>query len=267
MDPSSHQESSDGSILSTELDIEDISVPSGPSWYDDRLLGFDLETTSLDTSEALPVQYAFVLKRSGVPLHYDSKSAIVNPGVEIPDTAAAIHHIDTARARAEGIPLEQAAQRTVQRILWASEQHIPLVGYNLAYDLTIVDRMARQLLGSGLVDRGWCGPVIDVYVLDKQLDMYRSGSRKLVDVAQHYNVGFDGAHDAHADVVGTLNVLLAMIEQYDLLQSPLDEWWQCQIEWRKEQCASYSEYRVGRGQPPVPAHEYHWPIYDFGASG
>lgn len=51
-------------------------------------------------------------------------------------------------------------------------------------------------------------PVIDIYVLDKALDRYRRGSRKLAVMAENYRVamGDAGAHDAGADVIASLRI-------------------------------------------------------------
>lgn len=262
MDRAQNPETPDGQMwAATALDVEGVSRPAGKHWFDGQLLGFDLETTSLDTRVSLPVQYAFVLKHAGAPLQYHSKSAIVNPEVEIPASAVAIHGITTQRCQEEGISLQQAVVGIVRRVLWAAERGIPLVGFNISYDLTIVDRLAQQHMGASLPAQGWDGPVLDVLVLDKQLDPYRKGSRKLLDMAQHYGVPFEGAHDAVADVIATLNVLLAMVPRFPELQHPAQQWWRDQIRWRRTQSESYSKYRVGKGQMPVPDHEHHWPIY------
>lgn len=266
MDLDQHSDTSDGSMLyATALDVEDVSLPPGNNWFDGQLLGFDLETTSLDTRVSLPVQYAFVLKQAGVPLRYHSKSAIVDPGVDVPEDVVKIHGITTDRCRSEGTPLLETIKHIVDRFLWASGIGIPLVGFNISYDLTIIDRLAREYLGSGLVAMGWDGPVLDVFVLDKQLDKYRSGSRKLSSTAKHYNVALEVAHDAAADVMATLGVLMVMIQRFTELQRPPAGWWKDQVQWRREQSESFSVYRVRNGQPPIASHEHHWPIYKFEA--
>ena len=45
----------------------------------------------------------------------------------------------------------------------------------LDYDLTILETQARELFGSGPVEQGWCGPVLDAGVIDRHFDPDRKG--------------------------------------------------------------------------------------------
>jgi DNA polymerase-3 subunit epsilon len=75
---------------------------------------------------------------------------------------------------------------------------MPLIAYNASYDLTVLDAELRRH-GHPPLTIG--GPVIDPLVLDRALDRYRRGSRKLAAACEHYQVRLDGAHDAAADAL------------------------------------------------------------------
>ena len=49
-------------------------------------------------------------------------------------------------------------------------------------------------------------PVLDPRVLDKHIDPYRRGGRKLTDLCAHYKVALDGAHSADADAIAACRV-------------------------------------------------------------
>jgi DNA polymerase-3 subunit epsilon len=69
------------------------------AWRDGPLLGFDLETTGIDTKRDVPVQVALVWTEADRVVTADTW--LVNPGRDIPDEAIAIHGISSERARLE----------------------------------------------------------------------------------------------------------------------------------------------------------------------
>ena len=72
------------------------------------------------------------------------------------------------------MPLEEAVGIITDKLLWASNADIPLVGTNVSYDLSIMNLIADLSL--------WVGCVIDVYVMDRHYDQYRKGKRTLTDL-------------------------------------------------------------------------------------
>ena len=71
-------------------------------WHRGRLVAFDLETTGVDVETARIVTAAVVridvAARTSHPTEW-----LVDPGIEIPAEASAIHGVTTERARAEGV--------------------------------------------------------------------------------------------------------------------------------------------------------------------
>ncbi len=138
------------------------------AWATGEVLGLDFETTGVDRFSDVPVSYALVLVVEGVVVR--SWSGLIDPGCEIPVEATAVHGISTERARAEGMPLDQAIGLVADAVVAAGRRGVPLVGMRLDYDLTILDRFSSGLFGVGLTERGWRGPVLDAGVIDRHVD-------------------------------------------------------------------------------------------------
>src|SRR5271166_1661749 len=150
------------------------------SWCGGELLGFDLETTGVDRFSDVPVSYALITCVAGEVV--ERAGGMVDPGREIPVGATAVHGISTARARAEGRPLAEVTEHLAASLVAASQRSVPLVGMNLSYDLTMIDTQCRELDGRGLIERGWSGPALDALPIDRQVDRYRRGPRRLEDL-------------------------------------------------------------------------------------
>jgi len=76
------------------------------AWHTDWMAAFDLETTGTDPETARIVTATIVHIKGA---QTETQSWLVNPGIEIPAEAAAIHGVTTERARAEGIAPATAA--------------------------------------------------------------------------------------------------------------------------------------------------------------
>jgi DNA polymerase-3 subunit epsilon len=185
-----------------------------------------------------------------------SDARLIDPGVDIPEEATKIHGLTAERCKAEGIDLGFAVAHIVDKVRWAKDMGVPLVGMNVAYDLTILDRLSAGDLGESL------GYVIDLFVLDKQVDRYRRGSRKLSAMCQTYGVSLEDAHDSRSDVTATILAVIELARRYPALaDTELPELHHFQVGWRREQVESLSDYFVGKGDPAIPVSEYSWPIY------
>jgi DNA polymerase-3 subunit epsilon len=167
-------------------------------WTDGRLVAFDLETTSVDPEEARIVQAAVVECGGGKPTF--DLSLVVDPGVEVPEAAAAIHGYTTERVRAEGTPAAEAVPALVEVLAAGLGGGAPLVAFNARYDLTVLDREARRHGAAPLQERVELA-VVDPFVLDRWLERYRKGSRRLDAQVAHWRASLDGAHDATADAL------------------------------------------------------------------
>jgi len=176
------------------------------SWEDGDLVGFDLETTGVDTSNDRVVTgcvyHVPAVREDGVRPPATIYSWLADPGIEIPEGATKVHGITTEHARENGHPANEVIEDMVDVLHSFVFQRQPIVGANLQYDLTLLDRECRRHGLPTLADRspsGLLAPVIDVMVIDRAIDPYRKGGRKLGELAEHYRVGLDDAHNSTAD--------------------------------------------------------------------
>lgn len=231
-------------------------------------LVLDTETTGVDPLEArLVTAYVGVMSQDGTILI--GQEFLADPGVEIPEAAAAVHGITTEYVREHGRH-PGAVLGDLGGIL-ASTRHLPIVAYNASYDLTLLLQEAkRHLPDEGgrffeqlLRERS----VIDPLVLDRRLDKYRRGSRKLIDTARHYGVELseEEAHGAAADAIAGGRVALAVLREFPQIAPPrfsFQELHHSQIEWKREQAASLQAYFRTTGGKPDAVVSGDWPIQE-----
>lgn len=216
-------------------------------WFASPMLGLDFETTGVDVEQDRIVTAALVEIGPGgaSPSHF-----VIDPGIEIPDAAARIHGWTTERVRAEGGKPVELLEIVAENLAQSMRAGVPIVGMNLAFDFTVQDRELRRHGLATLEQRlgGPIRPVIDVYVLDKQIS-WRKGSRKLVDMAVHYGVELgEGAHDAVADVLAAARIAYKIGRGDERVGSmSLDELHDAQVRWRAEQQASLASYFARQG--------------------
>jgi DNA polymerase-3 subunit epsilon len=228
-------------------------------WTEGEVLGLDLETTGVDRFTDVPVSYALVSVVDGVAVR--SWSGLIDPGREIPPDATAVHGITTERARADGMPLDAAIALVSDAVVASGQRGVPLIGMKLDYDLTMLDVLGIKSCGRGLAARGWCGPVLDVGVLDRHFDAERPGRRTLSDLCEHYDVELDGAHDAWADAVASVRVLFALADRYcTLRRADLARLHEAQIGWHRQWAEDCEAWRLGQGMPPTDPRDYMWPV-------
>jgi DNA polymerase-3 subunit epsilon len=258
-------------------------------WHLGPMAGFDLETTGVDVEADRVLTAAYADFTPGRPP--DLWHRMCDPGIDIPDGATAVHGITTERARAKGCDPAVLLGELVQRLFRSAIAGVPIVGMNLAFDLTMLDRDCRR---HGVTPLGELvtevAPVVDVLVVDKWVDQYRKGHRTLVDLAERYRIRHDGAHDAAEDClaacrvawrIGTLahmpgeQLRRAFADRPDwqftqpknrfavLGAMPLTELHWAQARWRAEQAASLEEY-LRRTDDGVRVDPW-WPVRPYAA--
>ena len=200
---------------------------------------FDLETTGVDVRTARIVTACVaLLDASGAVV--SRRDWLADPGVEIPEGAAAVHGISTERARAEGRPAVEVVAEIVDELRAVLGRGTPLVVYNAPYDLTLLAFEAARHGVAPLVDPA---PVVDPLVIDKAVDRYRKGKRTLEAAAAHYGVALDGAHDAGVDAIAAGLVAREIAEQHAAALPPtLAELQTAQAAWHEQQADSFEDY-------------------------
>jgi DNA polymerase-3 subunit epsilon len=186
------------------------------TWWTGAALGFDTETDGPEPTEARIITGAMVLVTPGN--EPNAMELMIQPERDIPQDAIDVHGITTERATQEGALREVGIAQIAATIGELACPEIPMVGHNVSYDLTLLDRELRRLelgclviedknhpLGGSVVMLIGNKPVtrfyvIDTMVIDKAVDRYRPGKRKLAVTAEHYGVPMaeGSAHGATA---------------------------------------------------------------------
>ncbi len=236
---------------------EPLALFDVPEWV--RVVGvFDLETTGVDVvSDRIVTAHVGLLDASGAAL--SARDWLADPGVPIPEGAAAIHGISTAHARAHGRPAAQVVGEVVGALRGLLDAGIPVVAYNAPYDFSLLKHEAVRHGIDPIVDPF---PVIDPLVVDKAYDRWRRGKRTLSVVAEHYAVRLDGAHEAAADAVAAGRVAQALAERFaPWLPETAQELHTRQIAWARAQAASLTDYFIQIGRlDPGDRLDGSWPI-------
>jgi DNA polymerase-3 subunit epsilon len=226
------------------------------TWLDGPLCGFDLETTGTDVEEDRIVTGCVGFARQ--PGDWQPRTWLINPGVPIPEQATAVHGITDDQAAQGEDPVQalEAIDRALQAAWFAGA---PVIGFNISYDLTLLDRELRRHLGRPLQVSG---PVLDGLVIDKHIDPYRRGSRKLTAVCEHYGVPLgDDAHAADADAFAAVRVVWKICSDTGLPME-LVELHERQVKWFAEQRTSFFQYLQRKGETPDNMNTV-WPVATY----
>ncbi|MCI7551931.1 MAG: DNA polymerase III subunit epsilon [Arcanobacterium sp.] len=223
------------------------------------MVGFDTETTGVSpTEDRLVTASIIVVTGPEVTKHY----WLANPGVAIPDRAAAVHGITTEIARRDGQPIRDVLDDVAQLLEVHCTQGHPIVAFNGSFDLTLLEcelnrhdlPTLQERLGRSV------GPLLDPLYLDKTYDKWRKGRRNLESVAQHYGVWrSDAFHNAEADVLATLRVLAAIMRKFpEITEEPLDVLEAKQRESYLDSARYFARRAAERGQ--VTSEPMEWPV-------
>lgn len=275
------------------------------TWWSGRALGFDTETDGPVPTEARIITGALV-HMPGPGHQPQPMELMLQPERDIPQEAIDVHGITTERARDEGVPREMGVAQIAATIAELADPEAPVVGHNVVYDLTLLDREMRRLdIGRLEVERSvfarieqvnlFIGgevattfPVIDTLVLDKTVDPFRKGSRRLSDTATFYGVPMaeGSAHGATADVIAALRITITIANRcglpisavadlymdrrkpmevaeafYNLGAMSLPDLHCAQVRWKREQAEGLRDYFLSKGNESAAATvSLDWPI-------
>lgn len=185
------------------------------TWAYGAMAPFDREATAADP------EVARLVTATVAEVSPDLETRIVEHLVavedDIPAEATGVHGITTEHARANGKPLPEVAEAVAAHLFDLLGRGVPVVGMNLSYDITLLDRELRRC-GLTTIDPlgGQVAPLIDVFVIDKAVDRYRKGGRKLTDLCAFYGVRLDTAHDATFDALGAARVAYKMCKRAEM---------------------------------------------------
>jgi DNA polymerase-3 subunit epsilon len=225
------------------------------NWHEE--LGvFDLETTGIDVETSRIVSaHVGLLNADGLVI--ERNDWLVDPGVEIPVEATAVHGISTEHAQAWGLPAAHAVAQIVSALRSVFDRGTPVVAYNAPYDFTLLN---REALRYGILPLSAPGPIIDPLVIDKAVDKYRKGKRTLELTALYYGVDLTDAHDAGADAIAAGRVAQALARVHtDELAVEAAELHLRQVQWSLEQAEDFQAY-MRREHNPLFTTSGAWPV-------
>lgn len=226
------------------------------SWHQSCMVSFDLETTSPLPEEARIVT-ATVVRICGAQV--ESREWLVDPGIEIPEGASAIHGISTEVARARGVDPAEACAEITDELYQAWDRDEPVIIMNAPYDLTVLDREMRRYNHVGIEV---LGVVIDPMCIDRALDPYRRGKRTLTDLCKTYGVKIEGAHDATADALAAARVAWRLAQKWPEYLAVTADLNDLQAKWRHDWSIGFIDYLRKQGKPADDV-DGHWPIRPY----
>ena len=238
------------------------------AWPFGPLLGFDTETTGVNPSQDRLVTAALI-RRTERTIGGDRQQSVTtwlaDPGVEIPEAASAVHGVTTERVRAEGRPVTEVLAEVSDLLVTAMAAGTPVVAFNASYDLTLMEaELARHDLPTMRSRLGpELGPIADPLVLDRAVDRYRKGKRRLGDLCEVYGVQVDEAlHTAEVDVIATLDVLEAMaIAHPQVSELGPEQLVAFQARAHRTWAESFNEWLARKNPSRTPAQTA-WPLPD-----
>ena len=163
----------------------------------EELVSLDIETTSLDVSQAQILSIGAVVIKGNRVLSSEKLSLSLSPPKDLPRDSVKIHKLRRIDLN-EGLPVAEALEQMLKFI-----GNRPIVGYNINYDLDVLDRYVRPLFGFGVPNR-----YVDV------MDLYRKKAQLSGGVDCQINLSFDaitecldvpvlGRHTALGDAITT----------------------------------------------------------------
>ncbi|MFC4337204.1 exonuclease domain-containing protein [Salininema proteolyticum] len=219
--------------------MADNSIAS-KAWYAGPLMGFDTETTGVVPREDRIVQAA-------VTTAEEDRTWLIDPGVSIDPAAVAIHGITDEKVRTEGTASPEALAEIADSLRKAVDERIPVVVYNAPFDLTLLH---YELERHGIPPVDFANLlVVDPLVLDKQMDRYRKGKRKLGMVASHYGVRLSDAHAALADAKCSVELARIIGERFaDLADLSPEDLCERQRDWYRKDKERFEAWLRSQGR-------------------
>ena len=214
----------------------------------DAICVWDVESTGVDIeNDRIITAYAMIQSIDGQILK--EQHWAIDPGVEIPEGASAVHGLDTAWVREHGRKDIERALREIAGFLDEAQMAgYPIVGYNNSYDLGILDRELSRHGAVGLdVDPSGMTEYFDPIIYDRANDKYRKGGRKLMDVARHYGIEIDESrlHQAEYDVVISAKLAWLLLKRSKWTLAELQR---LQRDWKREWAEHLTDYFASTGK-------------------
>lgn len=229
-------------------------------WVDGPMVGFDTETTGVDYNRDLILSSSIVnIPRTG-PVQIATE--YLDHKLQDPVGGHQIHKMDAAFLAEHGDDPGATLEAICEILAIMVDHETPLVGMNIVFDLTMLDRNCRRFDVQPLTSRitPFC---VDALVLDKGCHPYRKGKRNLQTLATKvYMVPWndDEAHTSAGDALAAARVAWRIGRVYPALGAlSVPQVHELQMEWKKAQDESFARYKQDRNEP-VDGLDGHWPV-------
>lgn len=223
------------------------------SWTELPRATFDLETTGVDPKTARIVTASLILVApDGSELR--SGEWLADPGVEIPDQATQVHGISTQHAREHGQQAPQVVFELASALGGLFHDGVPVIAFNAAYDFSVLHHELARYNYPELD----CTPVLDPFVINKQVHKFRKGKRTLEALCEEYGVSLENAHTSKDDALAAERLLAAMATKFADLETDAASLHNKQVRWAKDQAADFQAYLQKQGKNETI--DGSWPI-------
>lgn len=246
------EDASSTSSTYAPTDVRPAADDSTP-WVQARLVGFDLETTGVEPETARIVTAAFVDSATEV------RTWLADPGIEIPESARAVHGITTEYAQANGAVAQTVIAELCELFAELKADGAVVVGHNIVYDLSVmaaeVARHCPEIDFAAIIPT-----IVDTFVIDKHIDQFRRGKRTLVETAKVWKVELLDAHDASADALAALDISRALADNStEIAGMNRSQIMAAQGEWKASQAAGLQAWLRKKGNAEAVV-DGSWPL-------
>lgn len=181
-------------------------------YYGKEMVSLDIETTSLDVSKAQILSIGAVVIKGNRVLSSEKLSLTLAPPKDLPQDSVKIHKLRRIDLN-EGLPVADALEKLLKFI-----GNRPIVGYNIDYDLAVLDRYVRPLFNFGMPNR-----YVDV------MHLYRKKTELGGSVDCQINLSFEaiakgldvpmlGRHTALGDAITTAIIYVRLKSSVSILK-------------------------------------------------
>lgn len=174
----------------------------------------DAETSGVDTANDRIITW-FMRAREGDEVVFE-RNWILDPGVEIPEEAAAVHGMSTEWVREHGRKdVDEAIMEIVCEITDAVKAGFVLCGYNHAFDLAMLESEYKRYWLFDLIWLRENSRFIDPAIFSRVFDKYVKGGHQLITVAKRNGIEIeeDRLHTADYDVEVTEKLVKVMLNR------------------------------------------------------
>lgn len=187
-------------------------------WYElpTLMVGFDIESTGLDTEVDEPISYGFAVYEDGKLVSEEEFFAL--PTVPIHPAAEKVHgwsrlRLEELHAAGEAHSAVAGVARAGQRLREFHAQGAHFIGAYPEYDFRMTTSLLRrhsmgdlEVLGFDLATVN----LIDVCQHDRAIDSDRTRRRNLTALSEHYQVT-PGNHTAIGDAIAAVEVFMKQV--------------------------------------------------------